>query len=215
MLQKQNYPKKWTEDLVKDIRTNTEKDDICDPLGFGFPLDEFLRRPKTGQEFSLENHIALQEAINSCQSKPKYFLEIGVSRNGLSSSTHTILKNIPDDGIFLGVDIEDKSHLNNNEKGIYTIKENSSNYEKIIEKLKLLGVEELDFILIDSKHSINQVLDDWEYTRLLKKGGVVAFHDITAHPGPYYFIHNINTNKWIVSKNLCPDDYGFGYCILK
>jgi predicted O-methyltransferase YrrM len=78
-----------------------------------------------------------------------------------------------------------------------------------------LGVTQLDFIHIDAIHSINQVLYDWEYTRLLRKGGVVAFHDVTAHPGPYLFIRALNTNKWTVVENVCPNDYGFGYCILK
>lgn len=213
MSQKQNLPIKWKQDLVKDIRTNSEKDDICDPLGFGFPFDEMLRRPAANDEFSSANHKALDEAIHACTPAPKFFLEIGVNRNGGGSSTHTIIKNTPSDGLFLGVDIVQKEAAPAN--NFYFLKEDSRNYNVVVDHLSSLGVTYLDFIHIDAIHSINQVLHDWEYTRLLRKGGVVGFHDVTAHPGPHSFIRALNTDKWSVVENVCPHDYGFGYCILK
>jgi len=213
MLQRQDLPTKWKQDLVKDIRTNSEKDDICDPLGYGSPFEEMLRRPVANDEFSLSNHSALQEAINACVPSPRYFLEIGVCRNGDSSSTTTIVKNIPSNGIFLGVDLDPKEASPS--KNFYFIQANSRDYTTVVDYLSSLGVTYLDFIHIDAIHSINQVLYDWEYTKLLRKGGVVGFHDVTAHPGPNSFIKALNTDKWHVVENLCPQDYGFGYCILK
>jgi hypothetical protein len=213
MLQKQEFPCKWKQDLFKDIRTNSEKDDICDPLGFGLPFSDMLRRPVSGNEFSPLNHEALQKAIDACNPSAKFFLEIGVNRNGRASSTHTIIKNIPSDGKFLGVDIDQKDSAEKN--NFYFLQSNSRDYNTVVNHLTSLGVTYLDFIHIDAIHSINQVLYDWEYTRLLRRGGVVGFHDVTAHPGPNSFIKAINTDKWIVVDNLCPDDYGFGYCILK
>ncbi|HBW87059.1 MAG TPA: hypothetical protein DEF82_10075, partial [Crocinitomicaceae bacterium] len=156
-----------------------------------------------------------QKAIDACKIKPRTFLEIGVCRNGQTSSTHTIIKNIPEGGTYLGVDLDDKSFLNNASKGIHTIKTSSSNYEEVVSKLKSLGVETLDFIFIDGWHSINQVLKDWEYTNLLSDGGVVALHDTTAHPGPFYFMKFLDRNKWEVYPNLCSGDHGLGYCFLK
>jgi len=202
---------KWKQDLTNDIRTHTEKDDICDPLGYGSPFKEKLRRPTT--EFNECNHAGLQTAIDACSPKAKYFLEIGVCRNEGTSSTFTVLKNVPADGYFFGVDIEDKSFLN--KENVKTIKENSRNYDTVVSWIKSFGVNHLDFIHIDAIHSINQVLHDWEYSNLLLPGGVVAFHDTTAHPGPYSFVNAINTDKWEVFPNICPNDYGFGYCILK
>ena len=90
---------KWQKDLLTDIRTHSEKDDICDPIGFGSPFKEKLKRPTT-TEFNECNHDGLQQAINACKQKAKYFLEIGVCRNQETSSTYTIIRNVPEDGIF-------------------------------------------------------------------------------------------------------------------
>ena len=201
---------KWQEDLVRDIRFNTSDDDDDGPFGY-------LRHiPKNViEEFGECNHNALSAAIAECGGKFRYALEIGVCRNQDRSSTHTIIRHLKNttDSIYLGVDLDDKSFLDNKELGVHTIRENSSNYDVIVNKLTSLGVEELDFILIDGWHSINQVLLDWEYTRLLRKGGVVAFHDVTSHPGPFFFVRNIDQRKWRVVQNLCPMDNGFGYAV--
>lgn len=200
----------WETDLVRDIRLNSHLDnEDC-------PIPQLgLRSSGSAVEFTQENHKALQKAIDSCKTPPRTFLEIGVCRNGDGSSTHTIIKNIPKDGVYLGVDIKDKTYLNNPEKGINTIKTNSSNYDEVVSKLKSLGVDTIDFIFIDGWHSINQVLLDWEYTKILSNGGVVAFHDTNNHPGPYFFIRNLDHEKWIVFENECPNDHGFGYCYRK
>jgi predicted O-methyltransferase YrrM len=202
---------KWKTDLIKDPRFNNHIDDI------DHPIRELGLIPSNGghPEFTNENHAALQKAIDSCKQKPKTFMEIGVCRNGNYSSTHTIIKNVPSDGIYLGVDLDDKSFLNNPSKGIHTLKTSSSNYSEVIDKLNSLGVDKLDFLFIDGWHSINQVLADWEYTNILSSGGVVAFHDTKAHPGPHYFMKYLNLNKWEVYPNLCPWDHGFGYCFMK
>lgn len=206
---------KWMNNLVKNIKTNSKLDDVDDPVGFGAPYAEKLKIPNPYQEFSPCNHENLVKAISACRVVPKFFLEIGVNRNGSYSSTQTIFNHIPQGGVYLGVDIDDRSYLNNPSKGIYTIKTSSSNFDLVSKMLKDLNVEFLDFILIDGWHSINQVLDDWEYTSLLSPDGVVAFHDTTAHPGPNAFINSLNTDKWEVFANCCPDDFGFGYCYLK
>lgn len=200
----------WKYDLVKDIRLNNYYDDVDNPI-----KELGLLPSGSTIEFTDNNHIALQKAINSCKYPPKTFLEIGVCRNGQNSSTYTIIKNLPENGIYLGVDIEDKTFIENTSRGIHTIKTSSSNYNEVVLKLKTLGVNSLDFIFIDGWHSINQVLSDWEYTKILSSGGVVAFHDVTAHPGPFFFINNLNTEKWNVVTNLCPDDHGLGYCFKK
>lgn len=199
---------KWEEDLIRDIKTYTSNDD----LDAGWPEELRDKLINGDVEFTEANHNALQEALNRCKRK-KYFLEIGVHRNGENSSTHTIIKNMDSDGIYLGVDINDKTFLNNPSMGIHTIQANSSDYEQIVSKLDSLGVKELDFIFIDGDHSINQVLRDWEYTKILSEHGVVAFHDTTHHAGPNFFIYALNTDKWEVFPNLCPLDYGLGYCI--
>ena len=51
---------KWKQDLIKDIRTHTEKDNICGPVEYGSPFIEKLKRPGDC-EFSLCNHISLKK----------------------------------------------------------------------------------------------------------------------------------------------------------
>ena len=76
-------------------------------------------------------------------------------------------------------------------------------------------MQQLDFIFIDGWHSINQVYKDWDYTQLLHPKGIVVFHDTSAHPGPALFIRHLNKDKWVVHENLCPKDFGLGYCYRK
>ena len=204
---------RWEKDLIKDIRTHSYLDDM-DAGWYGHNGELANRMVDHSIEFTVANHLALQKAIDACKSKPRVFVEIGVCRNGAMSSTHTLIKNLPENGIYLGVDIEDKSYLDDG-KNVFTIKTSSSNYDEVSRKLISLGVTQIDFLFIDGWHSINQVLHDWEYVNILSLHGVVAFHDTTHHPGPYYFINNLNTEKWSVFPNECPNDYGLGYCYYK
>jgi len=141
----------WEHDLTKDIRFHSSDDDVDGVLThLGFHWANTV-------EFSSENHRALQTAIDDCNPSPKHFLEIGVHRNGQQSSTHTILRNVPAGGIYhLGVDLEDKSFLDDPLRSIHTIQTSSSNFEVVVSKLKILEVETLDFIFIDGWHSINR-----------------------------------------------------------
>ena len=75
---------------------------------------------------------------------------------------------------------------------------------------KELGITQFDFIFIDGWHSINAVMTEWEYTRLLSPTGIVGFHDTNYHPGPKEFVDAINQEKWNVAK-VCPDDYGISF----
>jgi hypothetical protein len=212
-------PPRWVSDLKKDIRTFINNfDDIDSPFKIdthGLVMTQVVKWIEPTAEFSKDNQNALRKAINQCVIngiRPKTFLEIGVHRNQQDSSTGIILENLPKDGIYLGIDLEDKSYLDDHENGIYTLRENSSNYSSVTNKLESIGITKLDFIFIDGWHSINQVCQDWEYVNLLRPGGVVAFHDVTYHMGPSNFIRNLDKSKWVVNENLCPQDYGLGYC---
>lgn len=198
---------KWEDDLIEDIRFGDVRDDVDDPILLGWKV------PFCGLEveFTECNKVSLLNEISKIKSKWKSILEIGVYRNGENSSTHCFLKEKGDDVFYFGVDIEDKSFLDNKSRNIFTVKENSSNFGTVVNFIKSKGVEKLDFIFIDGWHSINQVLDDWEYTRLLSNFGVVGFHDITSHPGPQKFVNNLRPDLWIFSGNKCIRDYGIGF----
>lgn len=212
---------KWHQDLDKDIRLHDYRDDLDYPLN---PKQEFVFKNilpafspwKTKHDFSIANQNALKNVLTRLDGPLTSILEIGVSRDRFKweTSTGIFLDYKSDDCVYLGVDIEDKSFLDDPEKNIYTIQSDSGDIESITNMLDSLGVEQLDFIMIDGWHSINQVLQEWEYTSLLSDHGIVAFHDVAYHPGPHLFVNNLNTTKWNVIPNLCAldkQDFGIGF----
>ena len=110
----------------------------------------------------------------------------------------------------MGIDKESKTFLDDAGKRIHTIQADSGDIDQNIEKMKELGIEELDFIFIDGWHSVNQVHKDWEYTKILSKNGIVGFHDTNEHPGPNLFMKALNTDLWDVEM-LCKSDWGVGF----
>jgi predicted O-methyltransferase YrrM len=60
----------------------------------------------------------------------------------------------------------------------------------LIEKL---DGREIDFLLIDGDHRYRGVKKDWQlYSPLVKKNGIIAFHDILFHPGiPSCKVHRL------------------------
>jgi predicted O-methyltransferase YrrM len=48
---------------------------------------------------------------------------------------------------------------------------------------RILGAQELDFLFVDGDHTYGGVKRDFEmYSPLVRKGGIIAFHDIMPHP---------------------------------
>jgi predicted O-methyltransferase YrrM len=159
-----------------------------------------------------DNAEALKEFFLKVQDRCPAILEIGVNRiNNGATTTGVILDNKHPDTIYVGIDLDDKSFLNDASKNIHTIRANSFSVEDNIAKIKELGVTEFGFIFIDGWHSINAVITEWEYTALLSPYGIVGFHDTTQHPGPYYFVKALNKDIWNVEENVCLQDHGVGF----
>jgi hypothetical protein len=192
---------KWTQDLTHDIRTGNGYDDV-----------DSVDNPYGGArgEFTEENRAALTKYFLKVRDNCSAILEIGVCRNDDLSSTYCFLKNKKQETIYLGIDIEDKSFLNNAEQNIFTLKNTSMDVTGNSAVMQQLGIKQFDFIFIDGWHSINAVMTEWEYTHLLGPNGIVGFHDTNYHPGPNRFVNAIDTNKWHVVK-CCPDDYGISF----
>lgn len=205
---------KWKNDLVRDIKTYTEFDDqdggVPHPNGYGHYFDNQgnIIYPT---EVTDCNRYHLLEQFNRVRENCNAILEIGIGRNEQDSFAYVFFKNKKKDTIYIGLDVEDRSFLRDNKNNIYTIQNDSSNYEENVEIFKQMGVQKFDFIFIDGWHSINQVLRDWEYTNLLNEGGIVGFHDTSCHPGPSNFISNLDKEKWEVIQNCCPLDWGIGF----
>lgn len=200
---------KWEQDLIKDVRTHSHKDDEDGNQSGVVSRETHHEYPHP--EFSECNRVQLLEKFLKVKDHAKAVLEIGVCRNGDQSSTHVFLQNKKPETVYVGIDLENKSFLHELGENIHTFAANSSDLESNMARVRELGVEQFDFILIDGHHSINQVYRDWEYTSWLAPGGIVAFHDTAEHPGPFLFVRNLNTEKWNVEVNNCPGDWGIGF----
>lgn len=136
--------------------------------------------------FTPLDHRALEYAYNKLTSPPKLIVEIGVDRSEHYhvSSTATLLKLKPRECTYVGIDTEDKSVLNDTRNNIFTLRNDSADYEKLYRFMDEHGHEQIDFMFVDGWHSVNQVVKEWKYWEKMIPNGVMAFHDINHHPGP-------------------------------
>jgi hypothetical protein len=168
--------------------------------------------PAVPRHFSELNHSILRQALQSISS-PKLIVEIGVDRSEAHtlSSTSTLITNKPSDCVYIGIDLNDKSHLNNPTNKVYTIQGDSANYEALYELMKSLNLSHIDLLFVDGHHSINQVLKEWKYWERMHEHGIMAFHDINCHPGPIAVLDAIDLNIFDVSYyGIEENDWGIG-----
>jgi len=162
--------------------------------------------------FSSDNRKYLLEYFNKVENC-KCILEIGVQNNEDKDSTSTsvFLKNKKDDTIYIGVDIEDKSYLNNPDKNIYTIQTGSENIQEVMNFVRSKGIDKIDFLFIDGWHSINQCIIEFEgYTPYLSNEGIVGVHDTTYHPGPRWLVEKTDKNIWNIAEHRGKENADFG-----
>jgi len=197
---------KWQQDLTKDVRRGDGFDDRDLPENGTFEYDGWA-------EVSDADREALRVEFLKVRDNCRAILEIGISRNGPDSFTQVFLQNKNPETIYVGIDIDDKTYLNNPELNIHTIQSSSSEYKNCMNIIRSVNVSEFDFIFIDGWHSINQVLADWEYTNILGPEGIVGLHDTAYHPGPKYFLEGLDADKWDIVKNAVNDikDWGIGF----
>ncbi len=205
----------WENDLVRDIRIGQKTDDETGEVD---RLNKICKNKfdvnsiNIFTEFSPCNKACLERSFLTIKDWCKCIVEIGVYRNGTNSSTHIFINNKKHNTLYLGIDIIDKAFLNNINNNQYTLKTNSSNYDEIVTYLHSIGQNSIDYLFIDGYHSINQVLKDWEFTRLLSDNGIVGFHDTTYHLGPSLFIEALNPDIWKTETH-CNNssDWGIGF----
>lgn len=156
----------------------------------------------TNDDLKSLNNILNRIEINN-------IVEIGVARNGSRSFTYTLLEKKPFSGKYCGIDIDDKSFLNNESNGIFTIKSDSNDQTFIRNYLKQIGINSISVLFIDGWHSVNTMINDWMYTDLLDSNGVVIMHDTNTHPGPNLILDAIDRNIYNVEK-YCDNNFDYG-----
>jgi cephalosporin hydroxylase len=126
--------------------------------------------------------------------KPRFVLEIGTARGGTlflftraSISNATIISIDLPGGRFGGGYPEwripiYKSFTIHKQK-MYIIRRDSHAPSTLNMVEKILQGHKLDFLFIDGDHTYDGVKTDFEmYSKLVGKGGIIAFHDICPHP---------------------------------
>lgn len=187
-----------------------------------YPLNGYGAGNMDTREFSTDDQEVLTHYFTDFLSKTKkeriVIMEIGVSRNAYENTSVSVFlgKKRPQD-VYIGIDIDDKSFLDNPEKNIYTIRSRSENIDVILMRMEQLGIDEIDILMIDGWHSINQCYLEWEfYTQFLASNGMVVMHDTNFHPGPYFLVDSIDTNLYDVYKHLWDiQDWGISVAIKK
>jgi predicted O-methyltransferase YrrM len=121
---------------------------------------------------------------------PKYILEIGTANGG---SLFCFCKLAQDDATIISIDLPEgplgggypewripiyQAFAKENQK-LYLLKKDSHKDETLLEVKKILEGNQLDFLFIDGDHSYEGVKKDFElYSTLVRKGGLIVFHDI-------------------------------------
>lgn len=171
---------------------------------------------KEPTDFSAMNRETLKTMLlsaNNC----KCIVEIGVENNPDKNltSTSVFLQNKYPDAYYFGIDILDRSHLNDQSKNIYTIQGRSEDSETVAKILQVYPGT-IDFLFIDGWHSINQCMKEWNlYTPLLSRRGMVGIHDTNYHYGPAWLIDfYIDKSEWNIERHIGTDpiaDFGIAF----
>jgi cephalosporin hydroxylase len=109
--------------------------------------------------------------------KPKRILEIGIHRGGSLKVWRDIFS--PD--LLIGIDnkLLDEVKEINHAICLEGVSQDQQIYDEVRRILDVTEHRELDFLFIDGSHYYKDVKKDFEmYAPLVKKGGVIAFHDV-------------------------------------
>ena len=125
--------------------------------------------------------------------KPAIVVEIGFGRGGtcwawskIGSVTNLICIDLPE-GPWGGEGFARTSatlqYIRDNSFPELSFIGGDSKDKKVYEKLEeVIGDEQIDFLMIDGDHSYEGVKKDYEiFSRKVRKGGLIAFHDICEH----------------------------------
>jgi|AntRauTorckE6833_2_1112554.scaffolds.fasta_scaffold03931_5 predicted O-methyltransferase YrrM len=125
--------------------------------------------------------------------RPKIILEIGTDRGG---SLFALCKLAPDDAMVISLDLPANDTLGGYpewKESLYMmfkkpkqqllLLRGDSHSQKMLDQMnEVLGTKKIDFIFLDGDHSYEGVKKDFEmYSPLVKKGGVIAFHDVATN----------------------------------
>ena len=195
-------------------------------LAFGFYFPPFALTVKPVQV--REEVAALLEILRSL--RPRACLEIGTARGG---TLFLFAQVASPDAVLISVDLPGgpfgggypawkiplyKSFARYETQKIYLLRRDSHDPKTLEMVRKILGNGKLDFLFIDGDHSYEGVKRDFEmYSPLVRKGGIIAFHDIVPGPSenvggiPEFWNYMKNRHRHLeIVKNWNQGGYGIG-----
>jgi predicted O-methyltransferase YrrM len=149
-----------------------------------FSFNNVLIRPKQIKE----EMISFLKLINTYNLKR--FLEIGTSNGG---TLFAVSRVIDDNATIVSIDLSyDKlwgifniklyNYLGKKEQKLHFFELDSHNLNTLSKIKSIFNNEDIDLLFIDGDHSYDGVKMDFEmYSPLVKKGGIIAVHDIAIH----------------------------------
>ena len=185
---------KWFPDLEPEVSNDRDA-----------PLNDFWISEVEVSDCNLE---VVKQVVAQLGSGLQAALEIGVNRNGERSMSRVIMDQRPQGSFYLGVDIEDKSYLDDPSNNTWTIQTSSAERSRVLDRMRQQGVGLLDLIMIDGWHSVNMCVNDWQFTERLTDHGVVILHDTNTHPGCVALFEAVDENQWIKERWCVGQDYG-------
>lgn len=179
---------RMTKDLEKKTQNCHTIDDLI-KLSFSFQFDKYSIVP-----IQIKTEInTLLEILQA--NNPKNILEIGTANGG---TLFLLCKIAAPNAKIISIDLPDgafggelyphwkkklyESFAKKSQK-IYLLRADSHDIKTFEKTKELIGNDKFDFILIDGDHTLNGIEKDFEmYSKLIKAGGIIAFHDIRKGP---------------------------------
>jgi len=155
-----------------------------------------------------ENLKVVTDIVLSMGDKLQSCMEIGVDHSNSKSLSKVLIETKPTNCFYLGIDLDDKSYLNNVDKNTFTLQCNSHDQSKVREFLSSKNIKKLDILFIDGWHSVNTTVNDWSYVDLLSDDGVVIVHDTNTHPGDIALCEAIDRDIFDVTRCCFGNDAG-------
>lgn len=193
---------------------------VCKYSVYDNPAMNLLSRPfHTTEQMSEElgmtertENILKQYLSLLLEKKEKInILELGVADdNNVSSTTKILISNKRPQDVYCGIDIIHKNAWNG--ENINIIHSPSEYIDINIDRLNSLKVNEIDMLVIDGWHSMEQLYKEWKYTRILSNVGVVFINSVNLYPGPYYITKSIDDTKYEIYRYLS-DVKDNGVCV--
>ena len=162
--------------------------------------------------FSYRNREVLYESMKILQlhhDVDKTILELGIGnrRKFLNTSTFLLTCFKHPNVKYIGVDFRGRGWLHDVNENVYV-------YRSKTEYFLPTFNEEIDLLLIDGGHSVDNILIDWQFSSFVKNDGIILLHDIKVHPGPNVLIDAIDTEIYKVDRYFLDDEDDFGIAVV-